>query len=73
MEVRERLIALRQQFTVSRAIKERRRCVRTEPTYWLMNALAFDWHRSPPWYAIASFKYAESLRDNQFIPMGDIC
>ena len=60
----DRLIALRRDISPSNAMRERNRYSRTRPGYWLNNALAFDWHRKPPWYAVASFRYSETLRSN---------
>ena len=60
----DRLIALRRDITKRQAMIARKQFSRTRPGYWLNNALAFDWHRKPPWYAIASFKYSETLRSN---------
>lgn len=54
----ERLKALRGQFSRERAILERSRCSKSEPAYWLFNALVFDWYLTPTAFAINSFQYA---------------
>jgi len=65
MTVEERLIALRRGITPARALAARSRVSKKHSGYWLHNALAFDWHGAPPWFAVASFKYAERLRKHQ--------
>jgi hypothetical protein len=68
MIIEDRLKALRQDYSqreamrVLNAFRAEGDHSKADPWYWLWNALAFDWHGSPPWYAIASFKYAERLR-----------
>jgi hypothetical protein len=62
MTIEERLIALRADITPSQARAARRTMSKKKPGFWLNNALAFEWHGVPPWFAVASFKYAERLR-----------
>jgi hypothetical protein len=62
MTIEDRLKALRRDNSREQAFKLRKVFSRNDPQYWVANALAFDWHRQPSGYAIASFKYAERLR-----------
>ena len=62
MTIEDRLRALRDAYPTERARMARIGLHKDTALFWTMNALAFDWHRNPPWYAVSSFKYAERLR-----------
>jgi hypothetical protein len=59
----ERLKALRRDISPAQAIRARKGMTRKRSGYWLNNALAFEWHGDPPWYAVASFRYAMQMAE----------
>lgn len=71
MSIEERLAALRESYTVERATIQRRFHDRSEPQFWALNALVFDWHRVPTQNAVVSYRYALRLdreRRNAMVP-----
>lgn len=71
MTIEERLAALRESYTVERAAIQRRFHARSEPQFWALNALMFDWHRKPTKLAVVSYRYAlrlERERRNAMAP-----
>jgi hypothetical protein len=57
----DRLKALRRGISPKDAMRARKSMTRNRAEYWLNNALVFEWHGEPPWYAVASFRYAVRL------------
>jgi hypothetical protein len=57
----ERLKALRRDISQRDAFRRRNMAKRTEPQFWLLNALCFDWHGEPCYTAMMSWRYGQRL------------